>query len=533
MAVNTTGIERALGAIGTTFRLVRLYPPTHPAVQESLRQISAALPPLAALGTLEWKVGATGLHWHGQHVLPRNAQLSELAGLLFARGVRGLQVHPGLTPEHILALFSVATGTIPPDDPSLGRISTALGRRTSQRLAQSRASGAGGAPAAPSAPAAETGTAAPAAADASVITAAGAGSRPATPISAAFGSAGLLNPRMGETFRPGALPSDVLARRAVTTLKQAPDAAAQAAAVEELNGLVGPLLQLRDTTAIAEVIAALDSVLPNVTDAAAAERIGAVAGALADAPTVQRMVARLGEPRVPPGEREVLIKAVGALASLTTAPVLEAVLAAPADLREPYRAAIRVAADRAIDSLERHVGDRREEIVAVAAEFLGLTGSTAAISLLLPLTRHRSEVVRERALFALAEIGGREIARPAISALKDESAAVRAAAARTIGVSGDVSASPLLIRRLDGEEDEGVQAELLRGIGRLGSRDALEVLAKWAEPGGRFHRRTPFVRAAAVEGLSHVAGNEARALLELYRQDKEPAVKRAAEAALK
>jgi HEAT repeat protein len=213
--------------------------------------------------------------------------------------------------------------------------------------------------------------------------------------------------------------------------------------------------------------------------------------------------------------------------------VLEAVLAAPADLREPYRAAIRVAADRAIDSLERHVGDRREEIVAVAAEFLGLTGSTAAISLLLPLTRHRSEVVRERALFALAEIGGREIARPAISALKDESAAVRAAAARTIGVSGDVSASPLLIRRLDGEEDEGVQAELLRGIGRLGSRDALEVLAKWAEPGGRFHRRTPFVRAAAVEGLSHVAGNEARALLELYRQDKEPAVKRAAEAALK
>ncbi|MGH7699806.1 MAG: HEAT repeat domain-containing protein, partial [Gemmatimonadales bacterium] len=103
----------------------------------------------------------------------------------------------------------------------------------------------------------------------------------------------------------------------------------------------------------------------------------------------------------------------------------------------------------------------------------------------------------------------------------------------TIGVGGDASASPLLARRLDTEQDEGVQAELLRAVGRLGAGDALEVLAKWAEPGGRLSRRTAFVRAAAVEGLAHVAGREARALLELYRQDKDPAVKRAAEAALK
>src|SRR5207237_109890 len=56
---DTTGLDRALGAIGTTFRLTRLYPPTHPAVQEALRQVGEALPPLAAVGTVEWKVGAT------------------------------------------------------------------------------------------------------------------------------------------------------------------------------------------------------------------------------------------------------------------------------------------------------------------------------------------------------------------------------------------------------------------------------------------------------------------------------------------
>ena len=42
MAVDTTALDRALGAIGTTFRLSRLYPPTHPALQESLRHLSPA-----------------------------------------------------------------------------------------------------------------------------------------------------------------------------------------------------------------------------------------------------------------------------------------------------------------------------------------------------------------------------------------------------------------------------------------------------------------------------------------------------------
>ncbi len=89
MAADTAGVDRALGAIGTTFRLMRLYPPSHPAVAEALRQIGEALPALAALGTVEWKVGVTGLHWHGQHLLPRNAQIAELAKV----GVTGLHWH--------------------------------------------------------------------------------------------------------------------------------------------------------------------------------------------------------------------------------------------------------------------------------------------------------------------------------------------------------------------------------------------------------------------------------------------------------
>src|SRR6202165_76332 len=138
MAIDTGAVDRALGAIGTTFRLTRLYPPSHPAVLEAMRQITATLPGVAALGTLEWKIGATGLHWHGQHLLPRNTQVAELAGLLFARGIRAIQVNPGVTAEHWLGLFGVAVGTVAPDDAALGRITLLLGRRASQRLSASR-----------------------------------------------------------------------------------------------------------------------------------------------------------------------------------------------------------------------------------------------------------------------------------------------------------------------------------------------------------------------------------------------------------
>src|SRR5437870_87586 len=423
MAAETAGVERALGAIGTTFRLMRLYPPTHPAVVEALKQIGEAIPGVAALGTVEWKVGVTGLHWHGQHLLPRNAQIAELAGLLYARGVRAVTLNPGMAPEHVLALFQVATGTVPPDDGTLGRITLTLGRRTSARLERLRTPTlASGAPAIPE-PSAESSP--PTAVTTEQSTAAAAGAL-------------MAGKRASAALRPDVLPVAVAVKRAVA-----------------------------------------------------------------------------------------------ALASLSMGLVLDAFIAAPVDLRAPYRGAVRKAADRALDPLQGKLADPDAQVVAAAAEFVGLTGSPQAVALLIPLLRHASEFVREAALLGLAEAGGREIARPAMPALKDESVAVRAAAVRAVAAAGDPTSSTVLVRRVEQEADEGVQAELLRAIGRLGARDALDVLARYAEPGGMMHRRSATVRAAAVDGLRHIARPEARGLLELYSKDKEPAVRKAAEAGLK
>ena len=504
MAIDTGAVDRALGAIGTTFRLTRLYPPSHPAVLEAMRQITSGLPALAALGTVEWKIGATGLLWHGQHLLPRNTQVAELAGLLFARGVRAIQVNPGVTPEHWLGLFGVAVGNVSPDDAVLGRITVMLGRRASLRLSASRVLG-------------------------EVAPAAAAPSPP--PISPALESP---SPpaRESSAFRLEALPADLEARRAVVALQAASAADEQRATIEQLRRLTPALVALRDIGAIAEVVAGLDRSLGKIQDPEIQEAIGEVAGTLADEAIVERMVTRLGEARVPPAERAHLVHAVGALGAVSAGLVVDAYLQAAPELREAYRAAMRAAGERAVEVLQSQVGNKVPEVVAAAAEFLGLSGSPQVAPLLIELTRHGDERVREAALLGLAELGGREISRPAMPALKDESVLVRTAAARAIAAAGEVGATTVLVRRLEQEKDEGVLAALLKAIGQLGAPEALEVLARHAEPGGR-PRRTPFVRAAAIEGLARLDRVEAKALLELYSRDKEPTVKRAAEASLR
>jgi HEAT repeat protein len=505
MSTQPAGMERALGAIGTTFRMTRMYPPIHPALVEAVRQVSETLPALAALGTIEWKVGATGLHWQGQHLLPRNSQVAELAGLLFARGIRSIRANPGVAAEHILALFGVATGSVPPDDASLGQLSLTTGGRA-QRLS----------------------TTAPA--------------REALPIEiGAPGLAAALPPtpqgdairRATAAFQPDALPVDVEVKRTIANLTAAATLEARGAAVARLQALTPSVLALKDVGVVAEAVAALERLLVTADGPALAEAIGAAARGLADKALVARMVSRLGEPRVGGSEREVLVVALGGLASVSVGLVLNAYLAARTDMREPYRAVIRRAGDRALEPLQGRLADTDPTVAAAAAELAGLSGAPQVVALLVPLLRHESEFVREAALTGLAEIGGREISRPVMPALKDPSLTVRAAAARAIAVAGDVAATTVLVRRLEQEGDEGVLAELLRAIGRLGAPEALETLAKYAEPGGMLKRRSPSVRAAAVEGLSRITSREARGLLELYTHDKEPAVRRAAEAAVR
>ena len=109
-------------------------------------------------------------------------------------------------------------------------------------------------------------------------------------------------------------------------------------------------------------------------------------------------------------------------------------------------------------------------------------------------------------------------------ALKDESVLVRTAAARAIAAAGDVGATTVLIRRLEQEKDEGVLAALLKAIGQLGAKEALEVLATLCRAGRQATAHAIRAVRRRSKGWRDSIAMEAKALLELYARDKEPTV---------
>ena len=73
-----------------------------------------------------------------------------------------------------------------------------------------------------------------------------------------------------------------------------------------------------------------------------------------------------------------------------------------------------------------------------------------------------------------------------------------------------------------------------RGLGRIGTPDALQALIKAVQPGGRFLNRKPAApRLAAIEGLRAAANPAALGTLEGLAQDSDKEVRVAAERALR
>src|SRR5204862_7186041 len=137
--------------------------------------------------------------------------------------------------------------------------------------------------------------------------------------------------------------------------------------IEKVRQLTPSVIALRDIGGVAEVVAGLDRSLGKIQDPEIQEAIGEVAGALADETIVERMVARLGEPRVPPAERAHLVHAVGALGAVSAGPVVDAYLHAPAELRGAYRAAMRGAGERTGEELQTRIQSKVAEGVPPGA----------------------------------------------------------------------------------------------------------------------------------------------------------------------
>jgi HEAT repeat protein len=172
-------------------------------------------------------------------------------------------------------------------------------------------------------------------------------------------------------------------------------------------------------------------------------------------------------------------------------------------------------------------GDRG--IIRRAASVLGTLGVREATPALTRVVRHDDPTVRAAVTAALARLATPH-AVELLGELLDEAGPDGLAV--VVDALGGAALGPLIPRL----EDAGRRARDTRtltaighALGRIGTPQALEVLARWAAPAGwQFWRRSGAARLAAIDGLRAAGGAEARRILEGLSRDADPAVRRAA-----
>lgn len=171
-------------------------------------------------------------------------------------------------------------------------------------------------------------------------------------------------------------------------------------------------------------------------------------------------------------------------------------------------------------------------VVRNVADLCGEMGLTEALPGLARAMDHRDERVRRSAAGALAKIGTVGAMDPLRRALVDAATTVRLQAAMTIGGAGFRNLVPAIVGRIDHEEEVEIRQELLHTLGRIGTEDAIRVLADRALPARRLFRRRPLgARLAAIEGLRTAGGRTAMSALKRLEDDRDEEVRSAAGAA--
>ncbi|HXY20328.1 MAG TPA: HEAT repeat domain-containing protein [Gemmatimonadales bacterium] len=167
-------------------------------------------------------------------------------------------------------------------------------------------------------------------------------------------------------------------------------------------------------------------------------------------------------------------------------------------------------------------------VVRNMAEAMGVQRVEEAVPNLVKCLTHGDPRVRRAAAIALAKIGTPATVEPLRHVLKEGDKELRALIAASIsGHSSRALAMPL-VAFAEQEEELDVVREYYRALGRIGTPDAVQALAKAAEPGGRLLSRRPSAnRVAAVEGLRLAGGSMATAALNNLARDGDKAVREA------
>jgi HEAT repeat protein len=186
-----------------------------------------------------------------------------------------------------------------------------------------------------------------------------------------------------------------------------------------------------------------------------------------------------------------------------------------------------------IPTLIHMLGDARWFVARNAAELLGEMQAREAEPQLTELLRHSDDRVRRAATGALMRLGTMRAMNAIQDALKDAAPAMRMQAAAALVARKDLKSASTLVRALEDEKDDEVQAAFLLALGKLATPDAVQRLLKAAEAErGLFRKKSTAFRVAAVQGLAESRAPEATDALRALVNDKDDDVAASAKVAL-
>ena len=186
-----------------------------------------------------------------------------------------------------------------------------------------------------------------------------------------------------------------------------------------------------------------------------------------------------------------------------------------------------------IPTLIHMLGDARWFVARNAADLLGEMQAKEAEQPLVGLLKHDDDRVRRSATASLMRLGTPRALQAIQDALKDSAPQMRMQAAAALVARKDVRTAATLIRALDDERDDEVQAAFMYALGKLATADAVQRLMRTAEPErGLFKKKPAALRVAAVQGLAEARTPEAVEMLRSLQADKDSDVGEAARFAL-
>ena len=159
-------------------------------------------------------------------------------------------------------------------------------------------------------------------------------------------------------------------------------------------------------------------------------------------------------------------------------------------------------------------------VVRNVADLCGELRIEAAVPRLARHVSHPDERVRRSVALALVRIGSPATVEPLRQVLRDPSPAVRLQVLQAVDGRRNRALAMSIAVLLDEESRPDLQREMMLALGRIGSSEAVQVLVRAAEPGGRLFNRKPVpVRLAAIDGLREAGAPAAGALRALLQDD--------------